>query len=1388
VLRANNKASKPATRVAGRVRQKTQAKGSTGPKFNSNLKPKPEVSGFGRNPIISEASKSFCIVGVGASAGGLEAFTELLHNLPPDTGMGFVLVQHLDPNHESILPEILARTTRIPLSQVENNTRVERDHIYIIPPNTIMTIEGDVLKLASGKRDAGPHHTIDLFFKSLARDKDSKAIGVILSGSASDGTAGLETIKAEGGITFAQDETTAKYDSMPRSAIVAGCVDFVLPPAQIAQELARIAHHKPSSEELEEATQARTENGDYRKILQVLRQRTGLDLMLYKPATIRRRIARRLILKKVPGLPAYATYLRKHPEEAEALYQDALIGVTSFFRNPEVFDLLKREVFPELIAQRTPDEPVRIWVLGCSTGQEAYSIAMAYSEYASKASTQIPVQIFATDRNEAMLEKARVGLYSKTQVQELNPERLHRFFVEEEGGYRICKPIREMCIFARHDILEDPAFSRMDLVSCRNLLIYLEPLLQKTLIPLFHYALKSKGYLLLGNSETITGPAELFNLADKERKLYRKKDLSRPIPINLRSRQIVSERASNQKPKMVSAVHEMDAQKEADRMALVRYAPAGVMINDAMEVLQFRGQTGAYLEPTPGKVSYNLLKMLREGLLLPVRSALHKAKKQNQPVRIENVAFRYDGQRKHTHVEVVPLKNLKERYFLVAFEPASRGAGFRKKELSKLPAVAGKRGNLAGENERLRDEISALREYLQSVTEQYEAANEELQAANEEAQSSNEELQSINEELETTKEELQSTNEELTTVNEEMNSRNVELHRINSDLNNVLGGVQMSITVLGSDLGIRRFTPMAEKVLNLTAYDVGRPITDIRPDLDFPDLEKLIRETIETNRPQEREVQDKEGRWYSFRALPYKTTDNRIDGAVLVLVDIDKLKRSEQEIKLARDSAQATVEAVAHPLLILDEQLRVHSANRAFYDTFRMSPQETEGRFIYDLSEGSWDIPELRHLLEEILPKETVFSDFEVEQDFKRLGRRTMLLNGRAIAGDGEQPRRILLAIEDITERRQMDVLRESEERFRTLAEALPQLVWTSSPDGECDYFNSKWTEYTGVSREELLGSKWRETLNPADRERTCNYWLEALKGSVSYDLEYRIRRADGEYHWFKVRATPLRDKEGNIVKWFGTCTDIEELLQARDALEKTVQERTARLRQTLADLEAFSYTISHDLRAPLRAMVGFANLAIGEAGNELNSKSKDYLERIINGAMRLDRLIQDVLAYSRVMRSEFQVAPLDIEGLILDVIQQYPGFQPPQLEVQMESPLPKVLAHAAALTQCIANLLSNSVKFVPQGTRAHVLIRAESVDGQVRIWFEDNGIGIEPINLHRIFNMFERVHSSREFEGTGIGLSIVRKAVERMGGTVGVESEPNHGARFWIQLKRAER
>ena len=1338
--------------------------------------------------------------------------------------MAFVLVQHLDPTHESTLTELLSKTTRLPVLEARNKLRLKPDQVYVIPPNAKMTVQRGRLRLVEGKREAGAQHSIDRFLESLARECGPQAVGVILSGSASDGTVGLEAIKNEGGITFAQDNS-AKYEGMPRSAIAAGCVDFVLAPAQIASELGKIAGHPHLARLPSDSGEGLPKQaGEYAKVLHLLQMRSGVDFSLYKPSTIGRRITRRMALSKTGQLPSYLKFLRDHPAEVDALFQDVLINVTGFFRNPEVFETLKHKVFPALIKDRTADQPVRVWVLGCSTGQEVYSLAMAFLEYAADAATQMPVQIFGTDLNEVLLDKARAGLYSKGDVRDVSAERLRRFFMQEEGGYRICKPIRELCVFARHDVLSDPPFSRIDLLSCRNVLIYMEPGLQKRVLPLFHYALRSGGFLLLGSSETIGGFGELFTVQDNACRLYSKKPSGARPGVRVQMKRGTVRKATAA-PKAANLAAELagetDAQKEADRVLLARYAPAGVLVNEELRVLQFRGRTGPYLEPAPGRASYDLAKMLREGLLLAVRTTIQKARRTGEVTRAEDVEFQFNGEVRRTGVEVIPLKRLKERWFLVVFDGQATRPTARqpvRARPAEKAAVPPSLGTAHRENARLHAELAATRDYLQSVTEQYEVANEELQAANEEGQSSNEELQSINEELETTKEELQSTNEELTTVNEEMGTRNVELQRINSDLHNVLNGVELCIVVLGGDLCIRRFTPLAERMLNLLPTDVGRSISDIRPNFDFPDLEDAIAKVVDEVRPAAREVQDKSGRWFSLRILPYKTIENRIDGAVLVLVEIDALKRSEQRIQAALDYVEGMIETVREPLLVLDAHLCIERANRSYYQTFRVSPEETQAELLTEVAGGQWNVPSLVTRLNEVLSRNAAFNDFEVEAEFERIGRRTMLLNGRPIPREGAPPERILLAIEDVTERKQLEVLRESEQRFRTLAEGLPQLVWTSKLDGNCDYCNAKWTQYTGLPVADLLGLGWRQTIHGEDLERTHDLWCAALRGEARYDLEFRIRRVDGVYRWFKTRATPLRDKQGEILKWFGTCTDIEDQKQAQwhiaesaRELERQVAERTAELRELVQELESFSYSVSHDLRSPLRAMIGFGLMALEKGGDRLDAETQEYLERIVSAAQRADRLVRDVLSYSRVSRANFQLAPVDLEKLLREVIAQNEQFQAPQVEIEWQAPLLKVMAHEPSLAQCVTNLLANAVKFVLPATTPRIKIWTEAVPAKgggdvsspasagkggitgdetspplVRIWFEDNGIGIDPANQGRIFSIFERVHSVEQYEGTGVGLAIVRKNVERMGGSVGVESEPGIGSRFWIHLKAA--
>ncbi len=843
------------------------------------------------------------IVGVGASAGGLEAFEQLLAALPEDTGMAFVLVQHLAPKHESILRELLSKSTRMPVMEVIDGMAVRPNQVYVIPPNADMSIVESVLHLSPISPDRARRLPIDMFLRSLAEDQQGHAIGVILSGTASDGTMGIQQIKAMGGVTFAQDDQSAKYNAMPRSAVAAGHVDFVLPPELIARELTRISKHIHifAGDDRQESAEAVSKNETLNKVYAVLRNFSRVDFSYYKPGTIKRRITRRMFLRKIDNLETYLLLLRKNREEVEGLFNDILINVTGFFRDAEAFDILRKEAFPLMLKNKSSNSQIRIWVPGCSTGEEAYSLAIALLEFVGERAANTQIQIFATDVSEAIIQKARNGVYPESIAMDMSADRLKRFFQKADGGFQIAKMVRDACVFAKQDIGKDPPFSRLDMISCRNVMIYMGPVLQKRIVPLFHYALNPNGILFLGSSETVGSFGDLFTTVDKKYKIYTKKTVDVPVSIEFVPRYEIEPGAPHGDGHGEAAhSNRVDLQKVADQILLNRFAPASVVVNDRLEIVQFGGQTGRYLDPTPGDASLNLLKMVKGGLQLELRLAFQRIKRTGT-MRKEGVLVEFDGSLRAANFEILPVKNIpgKERYYLVVFEDgktAHKASVVRtgpitpSKKAGKL-----KSSEIEIENTHLKEELGATREYLQSIIEEQRTTNEELHSANEEIQSSNEELQSINEELETAKEELQSTNEELTTVNEELQNRNDELSRVNNDLNNLLSSVNIPIIMLGNDLKVRRFTPVTGKVMNLIPTDIGRPITDIKSNLRIADLRSTVSRVIDSLETQENEVEDNNGRWYSMRMRPYRTMDNKIDGVVIILIDLDPRLRPKQQ-------------------------------------------------------------------------------------------------------------------------------------------------------------------------------------------------------------------------------------------------------------------------------------------------------------------------------------------------------------------------------------------------------------------------------------------------------------------------------------------------------------
>jgi two-component system CheB/CheR fusion protein len=985
-------------------------------------------------------SSAFPIVGIGASAGGLEAFTQLITALPADTGMGFVVILHLDPTHETLAPEILSQTTQMPVLEIKDGMHVLPNHVYIIPSNVSVAIFDGVLSLLPRAETHGSQIVIDSFFQSLATDQKGRAIGIVLSGTASDGTLGLKAIKAEGGIVIVQDPKSAKFDGMPKSAIASGLVDLILPPKEIAHELERISHHPYilAACEAKSLSQDSNQNsggdsGDkeevdtqpdaaLRKIFKLLRTHMHVDFSNYKHTTLKRRLERRMMVRKSASIDAYVKYLLDNPDEIKALYADFLINVTEFFRDPDSFKALKEHVFPSLMKNRAAGIAIRVWVPGCATGEEVYSLAILLVEFLSEEGAKTPIQIFATDISEQALTKARAGVYSEGIERVVSAERLRLFFDRVDGGYKINKMIRSLCLFSRHDVTCDPPFAKLDIVSCRNLLIYFTANLQKRVLPTFHYALMPEGFLWLGRSE---GPGEfskLFSLVDKTHKFYSKINIPTPMTFRFPANPYVPETEEISQKASARVKAGPDFQREIDQIAISKFVPPGVVVNADLEILQFRGRTVPYLEAASGPTSNHLFKMARQEILPGLRLVVQAALKQNKPSVKEGLSFELDGRRREVNIEVIPANPLapsSQRNFVIFFQEVS-SKPLPKKSKSSL----GGKKNLEDQGQRnrhLEQELSASRQFQQSMTSEFEVTKEELTSSNEELQSTNEELQSSNEEMETTKEELQSLNEELSTVNDELQNRNNELTVLGSDLNNLFISTEIPIIlIIGGDRRIRRFTPKAEKFFNLIPGDVGRPIRDINSNFDL-NLDALVSEVVGTLVPQEKEILGHSGRWLRVSVRPYKTIDNRIDGAVIVLVDIHDLKQRLDVSDVALNYSMSVADTVQLPFVVLDHDLHLMSANVSFFEYFKISPQTVGSSFFDILGVRSDRFTGLLAALNESLTSKIESKKFEVNFESPNLGSRKLQISAKKIQWIGSESEAILVALEDITERKQIE-------------------------------------------------------------------------------------------------------------------------------------------------------------------------------------------------------------------------------------------------------------------------------------------------------------------------------------------------------------------------------
>jgi two-component system, chemotaxis family, CheB/CheR fusion protein len=866
------------------------------PAIPASVVPHTPASGTVVRPVsqsrpVGKTTNRFPIVGVGSSAGGLEALEELFRDMPANTGMAFVVVSHLHPGHTSMLPELLGKATRLPVVEASDGLRVKPDHVYVSPAGGHLAILNGILhRMETDSKQI--HLPIDYFLRSLATDQKEKAVCIILSGTGTDGTLGLKAVKAELGMSMVQQVESAKYAGMPSSAIGTGLADFVLPPASMSKQLVAYAKgpYLATPAEKEEEEQAALE--PIQKIFVLLRERVGHDFSGYKASTIWRRIDRRMNLHQLKNPQAYLRYLQDNPHELEILFKELLIGVTSFFRDPDAFESLKTALL-ELLKSRSDNYALRIWVPGCSSGEEVYSLAMVLRECIESLARRFDVQIFGTDLDSEAVDIARNGQYPDGIAVDVSPQRLDRFFVRNGSSYRIRKEIREMTVFAVQNVIKDAPFTKLDLVSCRNLLIYLNVDLQKRLLPIFHYSLKPGGLLFLGPSETIGNFTDLFEVIDKRWKIYRRKDAAPSMyPVlefsaaPLRDQREVRHMAA-------PGLKEANIVSGVEKLLLGRFAPASVVINDRGDALFFHGRTGLYLEPAIGKPRLNVVDMAREGLQLELSAALRHAAGHNGDVVRNRVRVKTNGDFVETDLTVSRITEPESLrgLFLVTFRPTPAQV--------KPVKSAGRRrpGAESSQTAALERELQSTKESLQTTIEELETSNEELKSTNEELQSTNEELQSANEELETSKEEMQSLNEELSTVNAELQSKVDELSRSNDDMQNLLNSIEIATIFLDGQLKITRYTEQAKRLVNLIQTDVGRPFGDLVSNLAYTELVADCREVLRTLAFKQAEVQTKEGHWYLLRIMPYRTGENIIDGLVLTFVDIDPVKQAEKSLR-----------------------------------------------------------------------------------------------------------------------------------------------------------------------------------------------------------------------------------------------------------------------------------------------------------------------------------------------------------------------------------------------------------------------------------------------------------------------------------------------------------
>ncbi len=1351
--------------------------------------------------LEGQEAQQHYIVGIGASAGGLEAINELFDNIPRSNHFSFVIIQHLSPDHKSLMDELLAKHTEMKIHIAEEGMIVLPNCIYLIPSKKNLTIKNNRLHLVEKNTQAAPNFTIDIFLESLAKDKGKNAIGIILSGTGTDGTNGIVAIKERGGMVIVQDPATAKFDGMPNSAIESGYTDYILPPEIMAEKILQY----PKKDHPDNGFINSSFNGSEDVLLQILnlvRDNTANDFTAYKRQTLERRVIRRMVEQKIEQPTEYLHYLRNNPDEVAQLGEEFLIGVTRFFRDSDAFKILQQEVVPAIVNGKSRKEQIKVWVAGCSTGEEAYSLAILFTEYMEQKGKELNIKIFATDMDAKAIEIAAKGLYDRRTIEELSEERLSRFFVREGKGYCISKHVRKMVIFAQHNLLKDPPFSKIDLVSCRNLLIYMKPELQKKVLSTFHFSLNLGGYLFLGSSESSGTLKDALEVVNKRWNIYKTITVNNNYAKSAVFFTEKKERASSAKtPNLKPMVNSLQKRMEEvfKEAMLEEFGYAALYINENYDFLQAMGDYKRFLRLPEKTLQLNLLKMLPNPLSVALSVALRKAGRLKEKVVSHHIRVTEDDVVRSIDVVVKPFLDsdqYSEKFFMVLLKENPQ------KPISSAPEeISDSQVNIDRFYE-LENELREAKENLQTTVEELETSNEELQ-------SSNEELISANEELQSTNEELQSLNEELHTVNAEHQLKIKELSELNDDLNNYFRSTEIGQLFIDRDYLIRKYTPAISKQINVIESDIGRPINHFSFNMKYNRLVEDIRLVLENHETVEQEIEVNDGQYYLMRVQPYIRQDKSYDGAVVTFVDVTDLKHLNNRLagvlnsSLHGISAFETIKGKGGKI----QDFRWILANKMAEKMVGRQQKNLIGQCLLEIMPGM----KKDGLFEKLVQVVETGQSLHEEIYYKHEG-----LNGWFEIAAVRIENGLTLSLADISEKKAAEkelmaayeevkatkerlvmlnnelenrvaertqALSSSEERFRLVSMATNDAVWDWNLVSSEFWWNEAFKEIFGYQEDDIQPGveSWFNRIHPDDREQVVEDIYQFInQGKEKWSYEYRFQTAEGSYAFVYNRAYALKDENGIPYRILGSLVDLTDLKKAQDELRKS----NDNLVKINTDLDNFVYTASHDLKSPIANLEGLTDLLRQNMEGKSDGKMIRLIEMIATSVGKLKNTVKALTEITKVQKDlDTSTEWLSFQDILEDVRSDiHKMIEKAEATIEAEFLVSHIHYTKINLRSIFYNLISNAIKYKSPERNPVIHIKVEKIEPYIVLTFQDNGLGMTPVQLDKLFTMFKRFHS--HVDGTGVGLYMVKRIVENRGGKIEVKSEEGKGTTFRVFLE----